>query len=309
MTRILTTGRRSHVRGWALVLALGTALAGCGTGSAGTPVAPGTPRSGDAAAIEQARTAFDEVAAAFESSDPARLAKLSTGAAAAFFTHADHLARAAGGSSDEVFPNARAEAGGATLVDDGTVRFTGPLTWGTSDGPSPRVMTDLGFSGADDGWKLASFERNGFPIQRWVAGPPTEPTVRSGPISARTVGVFVDVTCLERADPGCPDFLADGLAVDFTVTNDSDGALEPTELELPDGTTSAAWLETPSGTPQPLRDAVLQGFPPGQTSPVTAMFGGPDNLVEGGTLHIALRTEDGEIHPVDLAVPAYPATW
>ncbi len=308
MTRTRTTGRRSQARRWAVALALGTALAGCGTGNAGTPVAPGTTRSGDAAVIGQARTAFDEAAAAFESSDPERLAELSTGAAAAFFTHADHLARAAG-DSDEVFPNARAEAGEATVVDDDTVRFTGPLTWGTSDGPPPRVLTDLVFSGADDGWKLASFERNGFPIQRWVTGPPTEPTVQYGPVTARTVGVFVDVTCLERTDPGCPDFLADGFAVDFEVTNDSDGPLEPTELELPDGTASAAWLETPTGTPQPLRDAALQGFPPGQTSPVTAMFGGPDDLVEGGTLHIALRTGDGAVHPLELPVPAYPATW
>ena len=303
MTRI---PRQSPGRSWAALIAVGILLAGCGSHESElrAPAQEGTPVS---EVVTQARQAFDRVAEGFDDGDPAALRDLSTGPAAAFFAHADHLHRASGDTIDEVFPHARADAGDAT-VDGATVTFAGPVTWGDPEGPAPRVLSDLVFRQDGDAWLLERFTRNDFPIERWVT-PPEDDTAEAGPTTGHVVGVFVDVTCLEETDPGCPQLLDGGLAIDFDVTNDSDGPLTPAEVTLPDDRTAPAWLETPSGDPQPLIDAMLQGFPPGESSPVTALVGGLDAMSEGGTLHIALRTEDGNVHQLDLPVPAYPARW
>ncbi len=290
--------RASH--SWAPI-ALVLLLAGCADAGREPSESP----SGQAAAT--ARAAFDKVAAGFVAGDPAGLRDLSTGPAAAFFAHTDHLLRASGEAADTVFPHAHADPGRAT-VDTTSVTFAGPVTWGDPEGPPVRALTDLTFRADGDEWMLDSFTRNEFPIGRWVT-PAADDSAGTTPVTGRVVGVFVDVTCLEGTDPGCPKNLDGALAVDFEVTNDSDAPLEPAELTLPDGSTSMAWLETPSGGVHPLVDAVLQGLPPAETSPVTALVGGVDAMGEGGVLHIALRTGDGTVHPLDLPVPAYPATW
>ncbi len=208
---------------------------------------------------------------------------------------------------DDVYPHAHADAGEQT-VDGTSVTFQGPVTWGDPEGPGPRVLTDLVFRQDGDAWMLDRFTRNDFPIERWVTAS-ADDSAEAGPVTAHVVGVFVDVTCLEGVDPECPQVDGGGLAVDFDVTNNSEAPLAPVEVTLPDDSTAPAWLETPTGDAHPLIDAVLQGLPPGETSPVTALVGGVDQMGEGGTLHIALQTEDGTVHPLDLPVPAYPARW
>jgi len=289
---------------WAFI-AVGLLLSGCAAADRGVPGEDGDGTHDET--VTQARAAFDEFAKGFAAGDPATLRDLSSGPAAAFFGHADHLRRASGDAVDDVFPHPHADPGEATV--DGTgVTFAGPVTWGDPEGPPPRVLTDLVFRRQGDAWMLDAFTRNEFPIGRWVT-PAADESAGQTPVTGRVVGVFVDVTCLEGTDPGCPESLDDGLAVDFEVTNDSDAPLEPAEVMLPDGSTSTAWLETPSGDPRPLFDAALQGLPPGVTSPVTALVGGVHSMGEGGVLHVALRTGDGTVHPLDLPVPAYPATW
>ncbi len=281
------------------MIALALLLTGCGAAERA-----GSGEDGDTVNTN-ARTAFSKIAAALAASDPSTLHSLSSGPAAAFFAHADHLRRASGDIMDSVFPHAQADPGAATTK--GTdVTFSGPVTWGDPEGPPPRVLTDLTFRQEGDAWRLHS--RNQFPIGRWVT-PAADDSAGKAPVTGRVVGVFVDVTCLERTDPGCPDTMDGALAVDFEVTNASGAPLEPAEVNLPDGSTSMAWLETPSGGPHPLIDAALQGLPPGQTSPVTAVVGGIESMGDGGVLHLALRTGDGTVHPLDLPVPAYPATW
>ena len=301
----MTTICRTGVLRASVLTALGLVLLGCATTEGGEP---GVGETTADPTIAAARMAFDEIADGLAAGDPAALRELSAGPAAAFFAHADHLRRASGTEPGELFPNSRAEPGGAAVDGDG-VRFPGPVIWGDPEGPPPRVLTDLLFTEDEDGWVLRSFTRNDVPIERWVT-PAADETAGAVPVTGQVVGVFVDVTCLEGTDPECPEFLGqDSLAVDFEVTNDSEAPLEPVEVTLPDGSTSAAWLETPSGEPQPLRDAVLQGLPPGEASPVTALVGGADAMDQGGILHIALKTADGTVHPVDLPVPAYPASW
>lgn len=300
-----STHQQPASRRWAGLLAAAILLTGCGP--AGNEVGePGRQGPSDSESVTRARAAFDQVAERFAADDAAGLRDLSTGPAAAFFAHADHLHRASGGS-DDVFPHARADSGEAT-VDGSSVTFTGPVTWGDPEGPGPRVLSELRFREHGEAWELDSFTRNGFPIERWVT-PEADEGAESGPVTAHVVGVFVDITCLEGADPDCPELLQGGLAVDFEVTNDSDAPLMPADVALPDGSATPAWLETPAGDPQPLVDAVLQGFPPGETRPVTALFGGLDAMSGGGLLHLALQTEDGVVHELDLPVPAYPARW
>ncbi len=300
-----TTHQQPGTRTWAALIAAGILLLGCGPADERlrAPAEPGTPDSGT---VTQALAAFDQVADRFAAGDPDGLRELSTGPAAAFFAHADHLYRASG-ETDELFPHAHADEGDAT-VNGSSVTFSGPVTFGDPEGPGPRILSDLEFRQDGDAWMLHTFKRNGFPIERWVT-PGADDSTESGPVAARVVGVFVDVTCLEGSDPECPPLYQGGLAVDFEVTNDSDGPLMPAEVSLPDGSTAPAWLETPAGDPQQLIDAALQGFPPGESSPVTALVGGLDAMDEGGSLHIALQTEDGTVHRLELPVPAYPATW
>jgi len=293
-------------RSWAALIAVGILLTGCGSPD-GEVKAPAEEGTRDRDVVAQARAAFDQVADGFAVGDPAALRDLSTGPAQAFFAHADHLRRASGGPLDDVFPHVRADAGDAT-VGASSVTFAGPVTWGDPEGPGPRVLTDLVFRNDGDAWMLDRFTRSDFPIERWVT-PAADDGAGASPVTAHVVGVFVDVTCLEGTDPECPQLVEGGLAVDFVVTNSSDAPLAPAEMKLPDGSTAPAWLETPTGEAQPLIDAAAQGFPPGETSPVTALVGGLDAMGEGGILHIALQTEDGTVHPLDLPVPAYPARW
>lgn len=302
MTR---TTHRPPARRWPL-LALGILLAGCTAPGAGDDD-PGGDEPTGTDTVAEARAAFDQVADRLAAGDAAGVREVSSGPAAAFFRHVDHLRRASAGAPEDVFPHLRAEPGEAT-ESGSSVTFAGPISWGDAEGPPPRVLSDLVFRDSGAGWELERFSRNDVPVDRWVSPAAEDDPVRSGPVTGRVVGVFVDVTCLEGRDPGCPDLLTDALAVDLEITNDSGAPLVPGEVTLPDGGTAPAWLETPSG-PRPLLDAITQGFPPGETGPVTALVGGVSDMAEGGTLHVALQTAEGTTHAVDLPVPAYPATW
>ena len=288
------------------LLVIGLLLTGCAATDGGEQT-PQDVASTGTTTVAEARTAFDEMADMLAAGDPVGLREISSGPAAAFFIHVDHLLRASAGTPEEIFPHVHADPGEAT-ADGDTVTFAGPVSWGDAEGPPPRMLTDLVFIKGGAGWTLDRFTRNDFPIARWVSPATEGEPVGSAPVTARVVGVFVDVTCLEEVESECPEQLTDGLAVDFEVTNDSDEPLTPGEVTLPDGSTAPAWLETPAG-PHPLVDAAAQGFPAGETSPVTAFVGGVADMAEGGTLHVALQTADGRVHPLDLPVPGYPATW
>lgn len=171
-----------------------------------------------------------------------------------------------------------------------------------------RELTSFEFRRESAQWLLHSYERTGVPIGRWIA-PGSETPVASGPITVELVSIFTDLTCAIDAATDCPDQLRNSISLDLVVDNGSEGELEPGILTLPDGTESAAWLETPSGGAHPLTGAEVMGFPPMATAAVIGLFGAADDLSDGGILHIVLRDADGAEHPVDLTVPAYPHDW
>ena len=273
-------------------------------------IAPAPPPTTSAVSVEsvpppEVAALFEEVVAAHEANDLDRIVELSSGPAQAFARRSRHFAAATG--MTDLFPNLHARTGSVSPSEDGTATLDGVIAYGPNEA-NVRELTSFEFRRDGDQWLLHSYKRTGIPIGRWIA-PGSESPVTSGPITVELVSMFTDLTCAVDAATDCPEQLRNSISLDLVITNDSEGELEPGTLTLPDGTESAAWLETPSGGAHPLTGAEVMGFAPMATAAVVGVFAAADDLSEGGTLHIVLRDADGDEHPVDLAVPAYPHDW
>jgi hypothetical protein len=291
-----------------VALAVGTSA--CDTDGSGAAADDATAELAASHDQPDAAAALEALVTAMEMEDAARVIELAVGPARAFFLYQLHLSLAEGGK-EPLYPNLRVERGESEELSAWRVRFPGPLGFGTQEGAPPRILTDLEFveDAADGTWRLERFVRNGHQIAAWVSPPGDEARVEVGPVGAQVVGLFSDVACNTGSDTGCPEWARNKVAVAFLVTNGSAGPLVPAPIELPDGTSEPAWLETSSGAAHPLFDAATTGLPGGRSSPVVTVFPGADDLAEGGALHLGLASEVGEHHQLSLPVPPYPHPW
>jgi hypothetical protein len=250
-----------------------------------------------------AEEVYDRVVDAFERGDDQALMELAEGPAAEYFSHQYH-GRAALGEDGMPWPNLRIE-GGALRVDGPVVVAPGPIGFSfTGEGARPPIVfTDFELHERDGAWRVRSFLRNGIPVGEFVSPPPDDPVVTAGPVTVEALGRFVDVECPD--DPDCP--FPRGVQVKFLVTNGADTPLEPLPVAGSDGGESVGWLETASGE-YPLISADLQGFPPGESSPVTAFFADVADRSGPAVLRIALSA-DGERLDFEIPVSAHPFDW
>jgi hypothetical protein len=295
----------------ATLFLLAVAVACGGDDSSGADQSSVTPTSAATSSVEGADPAadvdaiFEEVVAAHGANDLDRLVELSSGPARAFAERGRHFAAATG--TTDLFPNVHARTGTVSVSGDGIATLDGFIAYGPTEA-NARELTNFEFRRDGERWLLDSYDRAGTPIGRWLS-PGSGSAVASGPIAIELVSMFADLTCAVDAESDCPDELRNTVSLDLVVDNGSEGELAAGMLTLPDGSESAAWLETPSGGAYGLISAQVRGFPPMATAAVSGLFAAADDLASGGVLHIVLVDADGADHRLDVPVPAYPHDW